>query len=162
MIISTHPEANAVIFTTEEGPKSCHGRIVKTTNQRTCLLDGCDDWEVSADLSEWDSHPNIIKEGRLRPDIVIHSSSIQLIMVELTVPYEAHICKREKYLNVNKELTDAGYKAVIMSVEVGAQGFIGSSVYDLLTQLSICGNKRTKVLKLLAEIAENFSHWIWS
>ena len=37
-----------------------------------------------------------------------------------------------------------------------------SSVHDLLTKLSICGNKRTKALKLLAEITENSSRWIWS
>ena len=37
-----------------------------------------------------------------------------------------------------------------------------SSAYDLLTRLSICGNKRTKALKLLAEIAENSSRCIWS
>ena len=49
-----------------------------------------------------------------------------------------------------------------MSVEVEARGFVGSSVYDLLTKLSICGNKRRKALKLLAEIAENSSLWIWS
>ena len=72
---------------------------------------------------------------------------------------EAHIYKREKYMNLTKEL---GYKAVVMPVEVGARGFVGSSVYDLLTKLSICGNKRTKALKLLAEIAENSSQWIWS
>ena len=90
-------------------------------------------------------------------------------MVELTVPYEnrmeeAHIYKREKYMNLTKELEYAGYKAVVMPVEVGARGFIliGSTVYDLLTKLSICGNKRTKALKLLAEIAENSSQWIWS
>ena len=75
---------------------------------------------------------------------------------------EAHIYKREKYMNLTKELENAGYKAVVMPVEVGARGFVGSSVYDLLTKLSICGNKRTKALKLLAEIAENSSRWIWS
>ena len=63
---STHEEADAVIFTTEGGAKSWHGRAVKSTNQRKCLLDGCDDWEVSADLPEWDSYPRIIKETRLR------------------------------------------------------------------------------------------------
>ena len=67
-------------------------------------LDGCDDWDDSADLPEWNSHPSIIKETRLRPDIVIHSAfKQQLIMVELIVPYEngmeeAHIYKIEKYL----------------------------------------------------------------
>ena len=101
-------------------------------------------------------------------NIVIHSAPMQqLIMVELTVPYEnrmeeAHIYKREKYMNLTKELENAGYKAVVMPFEVGARGFVGSSVYDLLTKLSICGNKRTKALKLQAEIAENSSRWIWS
>ena len=86
---STQPQTDAVTFTTEGCAKSWHGTAVKSTNQRKCLLDGCDDWEVSADLQEWDSHPSIIKEIRLRPDIVIHSSSTQqIIMVELTVPYE--------------------------------------------------------------------------
>ena len=165
---TTLPNTKALIFTTEGGAKSWHGRPVRTTNQIKCLLDGCDDWDVSTDLPEWDSHPSIIKETRLRPDIVIHSASTQqLIMLELTVPYEnrmeeAHIYKREKYMNLTKELENAGYKAVVMPVEVGARGFVGSSVYDLLTILSICGNKRTKALKLLAEIAENSSRWIWS
>ncbi|KAK3788175.1 hypothetical protein RRG08_063042 [Elysia crispata] len=164
---TTLPNTNALIFTTEGGAKSWHERPVRTTNQIKCLLDGCDDWDVSADLPEWDSHPSIIKATRLRPNIVIHSASTQLIMVELTVPYEnrmeeAHIYKREKYMNLTKELENAGYKAVVMPVEVCARGFVGSSVYDLLTKHSICGNKRTKALKLLAEIAENSSRWIWS
>ncbi|KAK3706431.1 hypothetical protein RRG08_047999 [Elysia crispata] len=136
---TTLPNTNALIFPTEGGAKSWHGRPMRTTNQIKCLLDGSDDYDVSADLPEWDSHPSIIKETRSRPDIVIHSASTQqLIMVELTVPYEnrmeeAHIYKREKYQNLTKELENAGYKAVVMPVEVGARGFVGSSVYDLLT-----------------------------
>ena len=39
----------------------------------------------------------------------------------------------------------------VMPVEVGTRGIVGSSVYDLLTKLSICGNKRTKALKFLAK-----------
>ena len=35
---STHQEADAVIFTTEGDTKSWHGRAVKSTNQRKCLL----------------------------------------------------------------------------------------------------------------------------
>ena len=144
---TTLPKTNALIFTTEGGAKSWHGRPVRTTNQIKCLLDGCDDWDVSADLLECDTHPNIIKETRLRPDIVMHSASTQqLIMVELTVPYEnrmeeAHIYKKEKYLNLIKELENASYKAVVMPLEVGAGGFIGSSVYHLLTKLSMWQQK---------------------
>ena len=117
---------------------------------------------------EWDSHPSIIRETRLRQDIVIHSASTQqLIMVELTVSYEnrmgeAHIYKREEYMNLTKEIENAGYKDVVMPVEVGARGFVGSSVYDLLTEFSLCDNKRMKALKLPSEVAENSSRWIWS
>ena len=159
---------SAFILTTKGSAKSWHGIPMRIINQIKCLLDGCDDWDVSADLPEWDSHPSIIKETRLRPVIVIHSASTQkLIMVELKVPYEnkmeeAHIYKREKYLNLTKELGNADYKTVVMPVEVDATGFLGSSVYDLLTKISILGNKRTKALKLLAEIAENSFRWIWS
>ena len=61
---------------------------------------------------------------------------------------EVHTYKIEKYLNLSKKLRDTVYKAVVMLVEVGARGFIESSVYDLLIKLSICGNKRTNVPKL--------------
>ena len=135
------------------------GRDNKPEEMPTSLV-GCDDKDASAELPEWDSHPSIIKETRLRPDIVIHSASTQqLIMVELTVPYEnkmeeAHIYKREKYMKLIKELENVGYKAVVMPVEVGAREFIGSSVYDFLTELSICGDKKV-TLQILAEIAKN-------
>ena len=107
------------------------------TDKRICLLDRCDNWKVSANLPEWDSHASIIKETILRPDIVIHSSSTQLITEELTVPYEnrmeeAHTYRREKYQTLIKELGGAAYKAVVISVmpvEVGARGLIGSSVF---------------------------------
>ena len=110
---TTLPKTNALIFTTEGGAKSWHRRTVRTINQRKYLLDVCDNWDVSADLSEWDSHLSQIKETRLWPDIVIHSASTQqLIIVELTIQYEnrmeeVHIYKSEKYLNLTKELKDA-------------------------------------------------------
>ena len=71
-------------------------------------------------------------------------------MVGLIVPYEsrkeeAHTYKRKKYLNLTKELRNAGYRAVVMPVEDGARGFIGSSVYDLQTNLSICSKKEQKL-----------------
>ncbi|RUS89993.1 hypothetical protein EGW08_002260 [Elysia chlorotica] len=46
--------------------------------------------------------------------------------------------------NQREELRDAGYKFV-MPVEIGARGFVGSTAYDPLTELSMCDNKRTCV-----------------
>ncbi|GFR84506.1 reverse transcriptase [Elysia marginata] len=154
--------------TEEGGAKKWRGRSNTASTQRKGLLDGCDDWEVSADLPEWGKHPNVIRRTTLRPDIVIHPPSTQLfIMVELTVPYEsrmeqAHTYKEEKYLDLAKELEESRYRAKIIPIEIGARGFAGSSAYDLLSKLSISGNIRTKTLKLLAETKENSSRWIWS
>ena len=50
---TTLPKTNTLIFTPEGGAKSWHGRSERTTNQRKCLLDGCNNWDVSADLLEW-------------------------------------------------------------------------------------------------------------
>ena len=65
-------------------------------------------------------------------------------MVKLTFLHEnrmeeVRIYKREKCLNLTKELKDTSYKAVEMPVEVVARGFIGHSVCDLLTKLSGSG-----------------------
>ncbi|GFO11467.1 reverse transcriptase [Plakobranchus ocellatus] len=158
----------STVFITEGGVKKWHGGSIPINTHRKCLLDGCDDWVVSADLPEWERHPDVIRKTALRPDIVIHSASTQqIIMVELTVPYESrmeenHAFKEGKYLDLTKELKKDGYEAKVMPVEIGARGFVGSSAYGLLSKLSIGGNKRTKALRLLAETAENSSRWIWS
>ncbi|GFO09140.1 polyprotein [Plakobranchus ocellatus] len=164
-----HPSStSSTVFTTEGGLKKWHTGSIPINTHRKGLLDGCDDWVVSADLPEWERHPDVIRKIALRPDIVIHSASTQqIIMVELTVPYEsrmeeAHAFKEGKYLDLTKELKKDGYEAKIMPVEIGTRGFVGSSAYGLLSKLSIGGNKRTKALRLLAETAENSSRWIWS
>ncbi|GFO23923.1 reverse transcriptase [Plakobranchus ocellatus] len=115
-IISTaegeiHPSStSSTVFTTEGGVKKWHGGSITINTHRKGLLDGCDDWVVSADLPKWERHPDVIRKTALRPDIVIHSASTQeIIMVELTVTYEsrmeeAHAFKEGKYLDLTKEL----------------------------------------------------------
>ncbi|KAK3786016.1 hypothetical protein RRG08_023438 [Elysia crispata] len=128
-------------------------------------LDGCDDWDVSADLPEWNSHPSIIKETRLRPDIVIHSASIQqLIMVELTVPYENrmeenHIYKREKYLNLTKELENAGYKAVVMPVEGQLAMWYSAGISNPSRDEDVCSNPGAVEKK--KKNRETCGTWVW-
>ncbi|GFO06375.1 polyprotein [Plakobranchus ocellatus] len=150
-----HPSStSSTVFTTEGGVKKWHGRSITMNTHRKGLLDGCDDWVVSADLPEWERHPDVIRKTSLRPDIEIHSASTQqIIMVKLTVPYEsrmeeAHAFKDGKYLDLTKELKKDGYEAKVMPVEIDARGLVGSSAYGLLSKLSICSNKRTKALRL--------------
>ncbi|GFN91962.1 polyprotein [Plakobranchus ocellatus] len=146
-----HPSStSSTVFTTEGGVKKWHEGSITINAHRKGLLVGCNDWALSADLPELERHPDVIRKTALRPDIEIHSASTQqIIMVELTVPYEsrmeeAHVFKEGKYLNLTKELKKDGYEAKVMPVEIGARGFVGSSAYGLLSKLSIRGNKRTK------------------
>ncbi|GFO06501.1 reverse transcriptase [Plakobranchus ocellatus] len=159
-----HPSStSSAVFTTKGKVKKWHGGSITINTHRKGLLDGCDNWVVSADLPEWERHPDVIR----KPDIVIHSASTQqIIMVELTVPYEsrmeeAHAFKEGKYLDLTKELKKDGYEAKVMPVEIGDRGFVVFSAYGLLSKLSIGGNKRTKAPRLLDETAENSSPWIW-
>ena len=86
--------ASTTVFTSEGGLRKWHGSSSYTTTHKRSILNGCSDWELSADLSYWGSYPESIKKTRMRPDIVFHSaSSRQIIMIELTVPYE---CRMEK------------------------------------------------------------------
>ena len=74
---TTFLEIKVLIFTIDRGFKSCQGRSFKITSQGKCLLAGCDDWEVSADLPKWASNPSIIKGIRLRPDVMVYLTSTQ-------------------------------------------------------------------------------------
>ncbi|GFS09954.1 polyprotein [Elysia marginata] len=64
---SNPPSPSFTIFTTEGGARKWCGRSSNTaSNQRKGLLDGCVDWEVSADLLEWNKHPEVIRRTTLR------------------------------------------------------------------------------------------------
>ncbi|GFO49169.1 polyprotein [Plakobranchus ocellatus] len=146
-----HPfSISSTVFTTEGRAKKWNGWSIIINTHRKGPLDGCDNWVVSADLPEWERHPDVIRKTASRPNIMIHfASTQQIMMVELTVPYEsrmeeAYAFKQGKNLDLTKELKKDGYKARIMPVEIGAKGFVGSSAYNLLSKLSICGKKRTK------------------
>ena len=154
-------------FTTEGGSKRWKGRPMPVKTQRG-LLSGYDDWQMAVDLPSWDGqYPEAIKQSRMRPDIVLHSrASRQIIMIELTVPYEcrieeAHTFKTEKYSDLANDLKSRGHQVKIMAVEVGARGFVGASMYKLFQQLNISSKKRARALKSLGETAEKSSHWIW-
>ena len=123
---------------------------------------------MSGDLPDLDPYPKFIKESGQRPDIVLYSEHLKkVIMVELTVPYESriehqHQYKMAKYEDLAGRIKKEGYTVKVLAVEVGARGFVGASVFSLLTQFGIKGRKRTRAMKDLAEIAEKSSSWLWS
>ena len=161
------PRTTATFYKTG-GKQSWPGTVATTSTFKQSLLDGADDWDCTADLPGWNSHPEIISKTGMRPDLALHSeSSKQVILVELTVPYEsrmeeAHIYKTEKYASLASSLRKSGIQVRVFAVEVGARGFVSTSAYDLMKQLAISGKKRTRALKDMAEAAERSSSWIWS
>ena len=53
------------------------------------ILSSAIDWQIRVDLGKQLKFPAHIKTSRLRPDIIIYSDSTkQIILVELTVPWE--------------------------------------------------------------------------
>ena len=161
------PRATVVFYSTG-GKRSWPTSTVSLGTSKQGLLDGADDWECTADLPGWNRYPEVISKSGMRPDIVIHSQSTkQVIMIELTVPYEsrmeaAQIYKTEKYADLANNLKREGYQAKVLAAEIGARGFVGASAYNLMKQLSIEGRGKTRALKAMAEAAERCSSWIWS
>lgn len=143
-------------------------RSKQTGVSLTTILDAANDWEMAVDLPGQGSYPECIRISKMRPDIVIYSTTAaQLILVELTVPWESrleeqHTFKLEKYRDLCAELRQQGRKVHLFAVEVGARGLVSGSVYDLLKQLGIKGGARTRAMKSLGEVAEKSSTGLWS
>jgi len=146
-------------------------RVATTSQARVqdnvSVLQGADDWMIAADLPSRRSYPTMITDDNVRPDIAVSSEkSKTVILVELTVPYESnmsesHEYKMAKYEDLVSHLHRKGYKAHLFAVEVGARGFAGTSVYNLLKRLGLSSQRRAWYLKQVAEAAEKASYWIW-
>ena len=85
------------------------------------------------------SFPQQIACTNSRPDIVIWDQST-ITIIELTVPFElcfefAVARKTDRYSELLASCRDAGYKATLLTVEVGSRGFIHTASFDRLYQL---------------------------
>ena len=144
--------------------KSTYHRAIPGQN----LLGLDNNWKVSADLPGWcNDYPKIISNKGLRPDIVLFSKeNSKVILVELTISFESrqeqsHDYKTSKY-DLKKELKKEGYIIIVKVVEIGARGFVASTLYQFLGQIGINRRNRNKSMKRLTEIIENCSMWIWN
>lgn len=98
------------------------------------LLAMVQDWELKVDLGRQLKFPETVTITSLRPDIVLISeASEQVILLELTVPWEdcieeASERKRAKYTELVEECRSNGWRARCEPIEVGCRGFIGQSL----------------------------------
>ena len=139
-----------------------------TTLPTEGILQAANDWTIAVDLPNMRNYPEIIRDTNLRPDMVLTSEkSRSVVVIELTVPYEAnmsenHEYKLAKYEGLRHEIHNKGYKTRMFAVEIGARGLAGASAYSLLKSLGLSNQTRSRYLKQLAEAAEKASCWIWA
>lgn len=123
-------------------------------------------WSMRADIGKRLQFPREITTTSLRPDIVLWSTATKsAILIDLTIPWEegiqaAHERKAAKYSDLADECREAGRSTTIYSVEVGCQGFVGTSTTRLLRGVGTTGAKLQRVTKALAEEAGKGSFWL--
>ena len=62
------------------------------------ILEDAMDWEMAVDLPGFQTYPELIKKSGKRPDIVLHSEDTkQMILIELTVPFESRMDEQHTY-----------------------------------------------------------------
>ena len=143
------------------------GEEQKRSGSTVGVLATATDWQLRVDLRRRLQFPGEITTTTLRPDIVLWSSKTrQVIMIELTVPWEENIQianerKRTKYDELKASCEEAQWKAWCMPIEVGCRGFIGKSIWTTCKLLGIGGNIRKRLSKICENTAERTSNWIW-
>ncbi|XP_063080140.1 uncharacterized protein LOC134470047 [Engraulis encrasicolus] len=131
------------------------------------LLTTARDWQLLVDLGRQLRFPDNIASTTLRPDMVLTStSSRQVVLLELTVPWEdrmeeAQERKRAKYADLVAECRRNGWSARCEPIEVGCRGFAGRSLHRVLGLLGIRGLHRRRATKNILEAAERASRWLW-
>ena len=102
-----------------------------------------------------------------RPDIVLFSDSLQtVILIELTCPAEENIAdaqlrKEIKYTPLKDQIKDNKWKCHLMTIEVGARGFVSGSVWRCLRKLGFANSNIHDLLQKVSLSAARCSFAIY-
>ena len=130
------------------------------------LIDAANDWTISVDYrSAQAQFPAEIWVTKERPDIVLYSNVMKIvIMLELTAPAEENIAewkvkKKQKYEKLATQIRDGTtWTPHVFTIEVGARGFVASSVQSVLCRLGI---KDNQLINHMSRTSIRASHFIW-
>ena len=131
------------------------------------LLNGANDWKVSADLKTSLQFPVHIIQTKKKPDIVAWSDSKKSILfTELIVPREenreeAHERKKNRYETLSADCVEKGWICHVIPIEFGCRGFIGHSVISFHQKIGITGRSlkvASNRLQTTVQYASNFQH----
>ncbi len=98
--------------------------------------------------------------------VLMSDSSKQVVMLELTVPWEERIVeanerKRGKHAELVEDCCRREWRARCMPVEVGGRGFAGKSLCKAYSLLGITGAQKRQAINRASEAAEKASRWLW-
>ena len=147
----------------KEGQKM---KVVK--KKEKSYLDSSRDWKMQVDLDQQLRVPGHIVKTNLRPDIIMYSNSTkQVLMVELTVPWEERIglaneLKRNNYEDLRRECEMNSWRCQVWPVEIGVRGFPGRSLGALMKEIGVVGAERKRMIDEISAAAEDGSRVIWS
>lgn len=123
-------------------------------------LSTASDWQLKVDLGNQLKVPEHIIQTRLRRIVLIYSDATkQVIMWELTVPWEehmeeAHERKLAKYQDMVEDCRGRGWQAHCEPTEVGCRGFAGQLICKALTGLGVTGAGKRGAIHSITEAAE--------
>ena len=134
------------------------------------ILHKASDFVLNVDLEKQLQYPEHIAESRSRPDIVLYSNSLKLVVhIELTCPSEENIQfahkRKDNSYNSSSDLgvlcRENGWQVLCFPVEVGVRGYAGESLLRCIKKLGL-GKQRSKTLvRKAADEALRSSFWIW-
>ena len=135
------------------------------------LLSGATDGKVLVDVGRNKLlFPPEIYGTSQRPDIVIWSKKLhKVVLVELTVPAEegieaAQARKEARYLDLCNDINSDKsnpWKASLITIEVGARGFVAHTTRSFLQKMGLPGGKTKSACKDISLIAARCSHAIY-
>ena len=137
----------------------------KTTN----LLSTANDWELSVDINHSLSFPPCTGiYTSQRPDVIIYSKSTKrLIWGELTCPIEENVLeaqtrKERRYAQLEVNLRQKGWFVHAYTWEVGALGFLATSVRKFLTALGFPKDELRFLFKRIGNTCRRSTFFIWN
>ena len=131
-------------------------------------LDGASDWKILTDF-EHDKlvFPPEILSTNLRPDMIIWSVSLKrVILLELTCPAEENFAyasarKLDRYDELLELIRRAGWDPSLYPFEVGARGFVASSVFKCISVLGLKPAAKKHLIKALGSVVARCSYTIY-
>ena len=133
------------------------------------ILSNANDWKLLIDF-DYDNiiFPPEIFSTSQRPDIVIWSKKVRMVlMIELTVPADeniltAQVRKRTRYEQLSIDMKEVNnWNSKIITVEVGARGFVAKSMNSCLRQIGFSAHSASSICKKISLVVARCSYHIW-